>query len=121
MAIKGKLIVSSFWTKFFSAGKASAITIFPFIFLRKKGLKSDAILINHERIHLVQALELLVFPFYTWYLIEFLIRYIQYRDFHKAYLNISFEREAYRNEKKMEYLKTRKMFCFVKFISKKQI
>lgn len=116
--MKGKLIVSAFWTSFFSAGKANAVTIFPFIFLRKKNLKSDTILINHERIHIVQALELLILPFYIWYLIEFLIRYIQYSEFQKAYLNISFEREAYDNERNMSYLKNRKLFSFKKYLSK---
>lgn len=114
--MKGKVIVSSFWTRFFSAGKASAVTIFPFIFVRKRGLKSDTILINHERIHIMQALELLIFPFYTWYLLEFLIRYIQFRDFHQAYLNISFEREAYANEGNSSYLKNRKLWAFGKYI-----
>lgn len=114
--MKGKVIVSAFWTKLFSAGRASAVTIFPFIFVGRQGFRADKYLINHERIHLSQALELLIFPFYTWYSIEFFIRYIQYRDFDKAYRNISFEREAYGNEKNLSYIPQRKCWAFVRYL-----
>lgn len=114
--MKGKIIVSKFWTSFFSAGKANAITIFPFIFLYGKSMKTNSVLVNHERIHLKQAIELLIFPFYICYLTEFLIRFIYYRNFHLAYLNISFEREAYANEQNLGYTKTRKAFAFYKYL-----
>lgn len=114
--MKGKVIVSKFWTYVFSAGRASAVTIFPFILLRVKDLHTDKYLINHERIHLSQALELLVFPFYTWYFIEFMIRYVQYRDFDKAYRNISFEREAYTNDQDLTYLTKRKLWSFRRYL-----
>lgn len=83
--MKGKVIVSRFWTSFFSAGKASAVTIFPFIFLRNRQDKYDNTLINHERIHLAQAMELLVLPFYIWYLIEFFVHFVRYGNFQHAY------------------------------------
>jgi hypothetical protein len=114
--MKGKILVSKFWTKIFSLGKAEAITIFPFIFLRRKGLKTDPILLNHERIHLLQALELLVLPFYVWYIIEFFVRYIQYQNFFKAYKHISFEKEAYANQSNSDYLKERKLWSFWKYV-----
>ena len=114
--MKGKIFVSKFWTKVFSFGKADAITIFPFIFLRKRGLKSDRILLNHESIHIFQALELLVLTFYIWYLSEFLIRFIQYRNFDKAYRNISFEKEAFANQNNLYYLKQRKPWSFWKYL-----
>jgi hypothetical protein len=31
----------------------------------------DKVFVNHEKIHLRQQLELLVLPFYVWYIIEF--------------------------------------------------
>lgn len=114
--MKGKVFVSKFWTKVFSLGKAEAITIFPFIFLRKAGLKVDNVLLNHERIHLIQALELAVIPFYFWYLAEFIVRYFQHRNFEKAYRNISFEREAYVNQNNINYLKQRKLWSFWRYI-----
>lgn len=118
--MKGRIVVSPFFTKLFSAGKASAVTIFPFIFVRHKSMRLDIVLINHESIHIAQAIELLVFPFYALYLLEFLIRLIEYRDFHRAYLNISFEREAYHNEKNMDYLKWRKPWGFLRYYKLKK-
>ncbi len=106
------IIVSKFWTNLFSFGKANAITIFPIIFLKYPFFKNNAELIRHERIHLRQALELGVLFFYCWYLIEFVVRFIYYRDFDKAYLNISFEREAYRCEDQRDYLSKRRIWAF---------
>ncbi len=57
----------------------------------------DKYVINHERIHTAQQRELLFIPFYILYVFEWLIRLIQYRNRNDAYMNISFEREAYAN------------------------
>lgn len=94
------------------------ITIFPFMFLKTKALKGNAVLVNHEKIHLRQQLELLIIPFYIIYMIEFLIRLIQYRKWHLAYRNISFEREAYKNEKDLDYLKSRPLYNTIYYIRK---
>lgn len=91
------------------------LTLFPFIILKFEGLRSDTVLINHEKIHLRQQLELLVLPFFFIYIVEFLIRLLQYRSWKLAYRNISFEREAYGNEKDLDYLKTRPFWNFFKF------
>ncbi|SDI39631.1 hypothetical protein [Winogradskyella thalassocola] len=92
------------------------VTLFPFMFLKTEDLKRNAVLINHERIHLKQQLELFVLPFYVLYTIEFLCRLIQYKKWDLAYRNISFEREAYRHEKDLDYLKSRPLFSVFKFI-----
>lgn len=94
----------------------NGITIYPFIFLNTKELKFSNRLINHEKIHLRQQLELLVIPFYLWYMFEFLLRFIQYKNWHSAYRNISFEREAYGNEHDFKYLKNRTFWGFVKYL-----
>ena len=94
------------------------ITIFPFMFLNTKALKENRVLINHEKIHLRQQLELLIIPFFIIYVFEFLVRLIQYRNWHLAYRNISFEREAYKNETNLDYLKTRPVFSVFKFFRK---
>ena len=73
---------------------------------------------NHERIHLKQQLELLILPFFIWYGLEFLVRLLQYKNRREAYLNISFEREAYHNEFNLEYLKKRPFWCFLKYLCK---
>lgn len=92
------------------------IAIFPFVFLQHKCLKTDVILVNHERIHLRQQLELLIILFYLWYIVEFLIRLLLYKNWSKAYKNISFEKEAYVHEKDLNYLKSRPLWYFINFI-----
>ena len=52
----------------------NGITLWPFIILRSNSLKNDPILLNHERIHLRQQLELLIVFFYVWYAVEFLLK-----------------------------------------------
>ncbi|WP_179008821.1 hypothetical protein [Winogradskyella forsetii] len=94
------------------------LTIFPFMFLKFKGLKENKVLINHEKIHLRQQLELLIVPFFIIYITEFFIRLIQYGNWYLAYRNISFEREAYKNEKDFDYLKSRPLFVFVNYFRK---
>ncbi len=97
------------------------MTIFPFIFLKNKRLKSSVTLINHEKIHLRQQLELLVVPFYIWYFIEFVIGYIKHKNWFLAYKNISFEREAFYNDANLDYLKSRPFWQFLKYLSKHDI
>jgi hypothetical protein len=92
------------------------VTIFPFILLSQEVDKENRILLNHEKIHIRQQIELLVLPFYLWYGIEFVIRFIQNRNAKEAYLNISFEREAYQNENNLFYLKQRSFLNFIKYL-----
>ncbi len=92
------------------------VTIWPFIVMRSKELRLDEVFINHEKIHIRQQVELLVLPFFLWYAIEYVCRLFQYRDAYKAYLNISFEREAYTREKDADYLKQRKFWSFLSYL-----
>ncbi|MDO4728307.1 MAG: hypothetical protein Q4B43_04795 [Bacteroidota bacterium] len=94
----------------------SAIALFPFIFCKNNSYRNDSILINHERIHLRQQLELLIIFFYIWYGLEYLYRLILTKNKQKAYYSISFEKEAYKHEKNSNYLKTRPLYNFIKFI-----
>jgi len=94
----------------------NGITLWPFILVRSKDLKEDPIFINHEKIHLRQQLELLIVFFYIWYGLEFLVRLLQYKNRYQAYRNISFEREAYKNEKDLDYLKRRSFWEVFKFV-----
>ena len=95
---------------------ANAMAIFPFILLRDKYQKADKTLVNHERIHLRQQLELLIFPFYLLYVFNYLINLVRYRNHHRAYFNIVFEREAYACDQDLDYLKKRKFFSWVKYL-----
>lgn len=114
MVVKSESILSFF--KIFVGKYLRGITIWPFIFIGELRIKNDVfikrekVLINHEKIHLRQQLELLIIPFYIWYFIE------MYRF---GYKNISFEREAFQNEKDLNYLKNRKPYAFLKFKYKK--
>ena len=98
----------------------SGLTLYPFVFLKQKELKTDDVLINHEKIHLRQQLEMLILPFYVFYVFEFLFRYIQYRNWYLAYVNISFERESYMNETNLNYVNERKPWTFLKYLRKNE-
>ena len=91
------------------------LTFFPFVFIKNKEDVLDKVFVNHEKIHLRQQLELLVLPFYVWYVMEFLIRWIMTKDKNVAYRNISFEKEAYTNEKDLNYIESRSFWKFLNY------
>jgi len=103
-------------TKYLMPKGYRGLTVFPFVFVKHQLDKKNFVFIHHERIHIRQQLEMLFFPFFIWYFIEFLIRYIQFKKWSLAYRNISFEREAYTNEKDLDYLKSRAFWAFLKYI-----
>lgn len=92
------------------------ITLFPFIVVSERDLKENQVMINHEKIHIRQQIELLILPFFIWYGIEFLIKWALFKDRNLAYRNISFEREAYANEKDLNYLKQRSFWRFLDYL-----
>lgn len=95
---------------------ARAITLYPFVLLRFPGDRLDPVLLNHERIHLRQQLELLVIPFYVWYLAEYARHRLRGLNHTAAYLRISFEREAYANEQRLNYLEKRPALAFRRYL-----
>lgn len=110
-----------------------ASTIFNKLYRREKYKNKpiSEVIYNHESIHLQQELDF-VFGceklyilggciFYILYFIEWLIKAIisLFTGFKiKAYHSISFEQEAYKNQKDLNYLKTRKRFSWIKNIFK---
>ena len=86
--------------KFIPFRRFEAINLFGVLFCHPDS-KITPQLINHERIHTAQMLEMLVVGFYLWYTVEWLVRLLMRGN---AYLNISFEREAYRHMYNLEYL-----------------
>lgn len=92
------------------------MTIFPFVIIKNFFDKDNKVLVNHEKIHIRQQIELLILPFFLIYFLEYLFRLIQFQDRNKAYRNISFEREAYANERNLDYLKTRPFWKFKNYI-----
>jgi hypothetical protein len=95
-----------------------AMTLWPFLFVRKEHAPLRIRTINHENIHAVQQIETGIILFYIWYGVEYLIRRLLSRTHSDAYRNISFEAEAYANEWDDEYLSTRRFWEFLKYIKK---
>jgi hypothetical protein len=89
------------------------LTVFPFVVVRDRNAQDYLVLMNHERIHLRQQLELLVLPFFVLYGLDYMVKLIRYRDKDVAYRNVVFEREAYENENDLEYLKSRSFWRFL--------
>lgn len=102
-------------TKWITFGFASGITLFPFVLIRP-GILLTRRLVVHERIHLQQQKELLIIPFFLLYLLEYIFNLIKYKNHYKAYFLISFEQEAYLNDKNIQYFKHRKPFSWLKYL-----
>jgi len=90
------------------------MALFPFILVKQPN--PGPVLLNHERIHLRQQAELGIVLFYLWYVLEYLIRRLQYRQHYLAYRNISFEREAFANEQDLTYLTSRRWWTFWQYM-----
>lgn len=97
-----------------------SINLFGFIFIRKeyKPLTEMVfeIVINHECIHTEQWKELLYVFFLPLYILNYIINLFIYFNFHKAYRNICFEREAYTNQYDFMYIGKRKRFSWWYYI-----
>ena len=92
-----------------------AINLFGVLFVRNGCTMSESD-INHEMIHTAQMKEMGYVFFYIWYLVEWLVKLVKLGDSNKAYRAISFEREAYGNEKNLTYTITREKFPWRKLI-----
>jgi len=76
-------------------------------------------MMNHESIHVRQALEMLYLPFWIMYIGHWLInKLFKGMDADTAYRNIIFEKEAYQNDKNFNYLKDRKFWSWTKYSKK---
>ena len=102
--------------KLITGNFARAIVLFPFVLIRYPEDRRNEQLLNHERIHIRQQVELLVLPFYLWYVSEYVWRRLQGKNRFQAYLAISFEREAYANEHNPCYLSRRPFLAFLRYL-----
>lgn len=109
------------YNKFLPPKGFLAINLFGTVFARRKDKPLNATIINHEAIHTAQGKKLLWLLFYLFYVLEWFIRFIQYRSRKDAYRNISFEREAYVNQYNVEYLKSRKFFSFINYLKRNRL
>ena len=92
------------------------MAVWPFIISKYKKDDLGEIVVNHERIHFRQQLELLFVFFFLWYTIEYLVRWIKLGNRFEAYRAISFEKEAYKFESDFQYLERRSWFAWLKFL-----
>jgi len=90
-------------------GNFLAICLFGIVFSERE---LDEVELNHELIHAAQQRELLYIPFFIWYVAEWLVLLLRYRDREKAYFHIRFEQEAYKHERDLLYLKQRKHYRY---------
>lgn len=94
----------------------TAITLAPFgVYIDKEFIRNK-LLINHESIHWRQQWELLILPFYVWYVTEWFIRL--FINGKRAYSMIAFEQEAYGNDEDFDYLNHRRVYSWFKYIIK---
>ena len=92
------------------------MAIFPFVFFKHASGADEPVLVNHEKIHLQQQKELLVLPFYLFYLINYLYNLIQMLNHEQAYRSIIFEKEAYDHQSEVDYLQKRKPYSFIYYL-----
>jgi len=93
---------------------ATGMALWPFVLLRKSDAPYEQRLLNHERIHLRQQAELLIIPFYIWYLMAYLFNRLKGMDHGTAYRSIIFEREAYKHDADPAYLANRPRWAFLR-------
>lgn len=104
----------------FGNRKVSAMALWPFVIFRNREASEDLGIINHERIHHRQQIELLIFPYYFWYFIEYWTAMFRngFRHF-DAYMSVSFEQEAYAAQNIPDYLSHRKWLSSWPFLMRK--
>lgn len=92
----------------------TAINLMGILFVHP-GVYLSSEMMNHERIHSAQQREMLFVFFFIVYVAEWLVR-LNMRG--NAYRNISFEREAYANQRNLNYLKTRPLFAWRRYMKR---
>ena len=90
----------------------SAVNLLGVLFVHH-GVYISNELMNHERIHTAQQREMLFVFFYLAYFMEWLVR-LPMRG--NAYRNISFEREAYANQRNLDYLHSRPHYAWRRYM-----
>ena len=97
----------------------SAMALWPFIIFRRESDRNNSVMMNHEKIHHRQQLEMLILPYYIWYFTEYWWSMASNGfKHHDAYMSVSFEKEAYANESNFNYLKSRKFLAAFKYLRK---
>lgn len=99
---------------------AMAITLYPFIFIRKDKRNFEE-LVRHETIHIFQQLELLIIGAWVLFISEYLYaKYIKKFDARQSYYFTAMEQEAHINAINETYLTTRKPYSVFKYVFNKK-
>lgn len=115
--LKRKVIIIT--NRLIPFGDYATINLFGVLFTKNKsGLLRNKD-VNHELIHTAQMKELGYIGFYLWYGLEYLLIRLFHKKQGDAYADVSFEEEAYNNEKDLSYLDKRKHYCWLKYIKVK--
>ena len=104
------------YNRHFPFGSFWAINLLGLIFARSDRGRLGPVDLNHEHIHTLQQREMLFVVFYLWYLAEWIVRYVQYRDIIEAYTHISFEREAYSCQYDLDYQAHRRHYAWLRYL-----
>lgn len=106
------------YTKHFPLKGYTALTIFPFVFVRKDRrdyftAKAE----RHETTHALQQLETLYVFFFIFYALEWLLKlpFCKF-DMTDAYFSISFEQEAYEHQDEFGYNGVRRHFAWLRYV-----
>lgn len=79
--------------------KIYGIVLYPFVFISlKKEDRGVRVVLKHELTHVYQVQSCGVLRFYLDYLFQYIKNLFKYKNHKEAYLNISYEIEAYRKQ-----------------------
>lgn len=81
-----------------------------------KFVEDRTLIINHEKIHFRQQVELLFVLQWLLYVLFYFINRIKGMNHDKAYRNNPFEKEAFANDWDRDYLKKRKFLSWLKYM-----
>lgn len=100
------------WSKL-NGFEVGGFSFFPFIFT-STALSEDfyPVLKNHEEIHMRQTMELTPVVFYLIYVGEYLYHRLR-KSHYNAYMAVRFEREAYKYQEDLGYLKKRELWAWL--------
>ena len=93
----------------------SAINLLGVLFVHH-GVYLSNEMMNHERIHTAQQREMLYVFFYIAYVLEWLVRQPMRGN---AYRNLTFEREAYANQRNLDYLHHRPHYAWRRYVKRR--
>ena len=109
-------IVSAFVGRYDRPYAGHALLGLPIVIVREKRMLDDEVLLNHEFIHFLQSLYLLIVGFWVLYLFFWIYNSIKYRSFEEGYKNVPFELEAYAHQSNFFYHVQRHPYGWVKYV-----